>query len=202
MWSTVDGDGNMFVFDEYYEQGIVSTHAKAVHTLNFQHGRLPNYYVGDPSIRNREPLQGSSVLEEYSTFGIYIGLANNDVSAGYSRVRARLAGLNNRKLYITRNCTHLLYEINRLHYDTFASKRLSTTNNAKETQKKKDDHACDSLRYMVMSRPELYDDGKFIPEEPGDLPRDYTHGEPVVSVMRQYITSQRQHYDEHMGANY
>ena len=55
---------------------------------------------------------------------------------------------------------------------------------------------------MVMSRPELYDDGKFIPEEPGDLPRDYTHGEPVVSVMRQYITSQRQHYDEHMGANY
>lgn len=206
LWSTVDKQGNMTVFDEHYEsQQIVSYHADRVHALNFDHGKVPDYYVGDPSIRNREALQGSSVLEEYASHGIYISLGNNDLKAGYSRVKARFAGLGGRKLYVTENCTNLIKELGKLRWATYASKRISKDNNAKEEQHKKDDHACDSLRYMVMSRPELMDNGTELPDTDlanaiASLPHhdDWSRGED--GIRRAVINKPRREvYDEYLG---
>jgi phage terminase large subunit-like protein len=152
LWGEEDAEGNVTIYEEYYQrEEIVSTHATNVHTINFTHGKLPDYYVGDPSIRNREPLQGSSVLQEYAANGIYLALGNNDLKAGYSRVRAYIAGVNNRKLRITNNCVNLISELSELHWASYASKRNLKFYNAKEEQHKKNDHACDSLRYLIMS---------------------------------------------------
>ena len=46
-------------------------------------------------------------------------------------------------------------ELLRYRWATFASKKVGADHNLKETPHKKNDHACDSLRYMIMSRPDL-----------------------------------------------
>lgn len=158
LWASVDPEGNILIFDEYVVSNeVVSVHADNVHAINFEHNKVPDFYVGDPSIRNREPLQGSSVLEEYGSAGISIALGNNSLTAGYSRVRAYITGKRGPKLRVTDNCTTLIEQLTKLHWETYQNKRISNLNNAKEVQRKKDDHAPDALRYIVMSRPELID---------------------------------------------
>ncbi len=170
LWTSVDPDGRMFVYDEHYRSGlVVADHARAVHEHNKTHGRVPDYYVGDPSIRNTDPITGTSVLIEYMENDIQIVLANNDVRAGINRVATALLGRQAADgkryptLHITENCTDLIREISRYRWATWATKKNEKKNNKKEEPHKKEDHACDSLRYMVASRPDL-DDGTSVPE--------------------------------------
>lgn len=204
LWASVDPQGNILIWDEYYEtERVVSEHAEHVHRINLEHAKAPDYYIGDPSIRNREPLQGSSVLEEYASNGIYIGLANNDLKAGYSRVKARFAGLQSRKLTITENCVHTINEISRLRWATYATKRIANDNNAKEEQHKKDDHSCDALRYIVMSRPELMDQGTELPDSVMDLAKNVIpHREAFEDGTRRARINKpvTTYYDEYTGA--
>jgi len=87
LWAAVDPDGRIIVFDEHYASGmIVREHAKVVHARNAFWGRIPRYNVGDPSIRNKDPLTGTSVHIEYAECGIPIILGNNDQKAGIQRV--------------------------------------------------------------------------------------------------------------------
>ena len=167
LWAAVDREGRMVVYDEHYERGrVVSYHARKVHEKNLQHGITPAYSVGDPSIRNTDPITGTSVLIEYIDHGVPIILGNNDVRAGIDRVAGMIGEDNNphlpRKLYITKNCASLLYEIQRYRWATWATKKHNFEKNAKEEPHKKDDHACDALRYGVASRPLVEDQS--IPE--------------------------------------
>jgi phage terminase large subunit-like protein len=157
LWAGVNEDGRVVVFDEYYKSGeIIRTHAEEVHRINKQHGRYPDYYVGDPSIRNIDPITGTSVLIEYTDYGIPIVLGNNDQKAGINRVARYLTGVNGTpQLLITRNCTNLIREIARLRWAHWANKKSRDDKNKKEEQHKKDDHAADALRYLIASRPEL-----------------------------------------------
>lgn len=158
LWHAVSPDGRVVTFDEHYVSGeVVEYHAKAVLEKNVNHGRSPDVYIGDPSIRNTDPLTGTSVHLEYSTRGIPIVLGNNDVSAGINRVATYLETMNNGvpNLVITRNCVNLIQEMQRYRWATWANKRVANLNNRKEVAHKKDDHACDALRYFMMSRPDL-----------------------------------------------
>lgn len=156
LWAVVDPNGRIFVIEELYQsKTIVSDLAKQVHSTNARHGRVPNYYVGDPSIRNTDPLTGTSILIEYGKHGVGILLGNNDQKAGIDKI---INKLDNEKLYITENCVNLISEMKRLRWATFASKKIAYDKNKKEEQHKKDDHAPDSLRYLISSRPE-YDGG-------------------------------------------
>ena len=157
IWAAVNADGRVVIYDEYYVSGeIVRTHALAVHDINKRHERVPEYYVGDPSIRNVDPITGTSVLLEYMEYGVPIVLGNNDQKAGLNRVARYLAGVNGvPQLLITRNCTNLIREIGRLRWSQWANKKVRADKNSKEEQHKKDDHAADALRYLICSRPEL-----------------------------------------------
>lgn len=163
LWCCINPDGDLIVFDEHYErEKVVSYHAAAVLNKNREHGREPDYYVGDPSIRNRDPIQGTSVHLEYIEHGVPIILGNNDVLAGINRVARliegkRIDGAHRPRLLITRNCQNLLYEIQRYRWSTWATKKMNYQKNKKEEPHKKDDHACDALRYIVASRPEVED---------------------------------------------
>lgn len=165
LFAAVDTNGRVIVYDEYYENNtIVSYHAKAVRLKREQHKLEPAYTVGDPSIRNTDPITGTSVQLEYQEHGITIILGVNDVSAGINRVSRYIGDASlTPRLYITRNCVNLLHEIQRYRWSTWASKKMQFEKNKKEEPHKKDDHACDALRYLIASRPEA-DSGIEIPQ--------------------------------------
>lgn len=169
LWGAVDKQGRILIYDELYEGGkLVSEHAAEVHKKNQIHG-YPSYNVGDPSIWSKDPITGTSIGVEYWENGLSIVPANNDVIAGIERVKKKLKGLsphkNHRQLYVTRNCSWLIWELRKYPWAVWQHKRTDRDKNRKEEPKKKDDHACDALRYGVASRPER-DDGMSIPDNP------------------------------------
>lgn len=164
LWAAVDPEGRIFVFDEHYESGrIVSQHAQKVHEKNLAYGIVPAYSVGDPSIRNIDPLTGTSVHLEYIEHGVPIILGNNDQSAGLNRVKTFFE---QDKLFITSNCINLIHELPKLRWAVWSNRKIQKDKNKQEKQHKKDDHACDALRYLVASRP-WFDTGDSIPETYG-----------------------------------
>lgn len=202
LWHAVNPDGKCITFAEHYKSGeVVDFHARAVHEKNGTLGRAPDIYVGDPSIRNVDPITGTSIHLEYTKAGIPIVLANNDVSAGINRVASYLESGN---LFITRNCVNLVAEMQRYRWKTWASKRIQQLNNNHEVAHKKNDHAVDSLRYFIMSRPELAP----MPDMPGAAKNPlglFPHradGEMYVPAREANTTQSEWHVetaDEHMG---
>lgn len=165
LWAAINPEGHIYIYDEHYESDkIVSYHAQKVHEINAIHERAPDYYVGDPSIRNTDPITGTSILLEYMEYGVPIMLGNNDQRAGINRVTRYIGddGIPPR-LFITSNCVNLLSEIRRLRWQVWADKKSRRDKNFKEEQHKKYDHACDAMRYLISSRPEM-DKGTEIPE--------------------------------------
>jgi phage terminase large subunit-like protein len=176
LWGAVDRDGRMVIYHEYYASGrLINQHAKTILETNKELQRHPLYNVGDPSIRNIDPITGTSVHLEYLEHGVPIVLGNNDQKAGILRVSRYLQGRNIKledgtekkipQLYITRDNVELLREMKKLRWATWKSKKDRYEKNNKEEQKKKDDHACDALRYLVSSRPDG-DTGEFVPPSP------------------------------------
>ncbi len=169
-WYAVAPDGRMVRFDEHYKSGqVVSYHAQKVHEINALHERVPDYYVGDPSIRNTDPITGTSVLIEYVNHGIPIVLGNNDVKAGIDLVKKHLIGIgdppnNVPTLYFTSNCVNAIREHQRYRWAKWASRRMNEDKNKKEEPVKKDDHTCDEVRYFCASRP-MREDGTTVPEK-------------------------------------
>lgn len=168
LWTAINPDGDLFVYDEHYENDkVVSYHAGVVQRKEAGHSRQSDYRVGDPSIRNRDPITGTSIQLEYIEHGVPVALGNNDVLAGINRVSRLIQGtiisdsqgnhVRRPKLYVTRNCVNLIYELQRYRWATWATKRMDAQKNKKEEPHKKDDHACDALRYIVSSRPEIED---------------------------------------------
>ena len=167
-WYAVDYDGNVFIFDEHYLAGAtVAEHAKAVKAKRTFYGIAePDiaYSVIDPSTKNREGITGLSVMAEYEDNGITtLTEANNDVLAGINRVAEFLTFDPERKhpitgemgsprLFITRNCVNARAEIPT--YQWKAMNNRSSALNRPEAPRKYRDHACDSIRYGIMSRPD------------------------------------------------
>jgi phage terminase large subunit-like protein len=207
LFCCVDKDGRIIILDEHYEAGrIVSHHAKIVKEKDAEFG-FPAYRVGDPSIRNTDPITGTSVQLEYIFNDIPIILGNNDVSAGIIRIKSKLLGTDfgggkTPELYITRNCDRLIWELRKYRWGKWAHKKMNYDRNAKEEPVKKDDHACDSLRYALASRPEV-DDGTTIPD-PTSLPLGATD---VVEIDKPYTDKEltaigRKYVDFHIGEEY
>lgn len=203
LWCAVDPDGRVIVYDEHYESGkVVSQHAQIVHERNISHKIQPLYYVGDPSINQTNPLTGTSVQIEYMEFGIPINPANNEVVAGLNRVIRYLQGINGNceppRLFITKNCGNLIWEMSRLRWATFAHRKIVKDRNKKEEQHKKDDHACDALRYAIASRPEG-DKGVAIPQIGG--PRGMSV--PVGLIRKVPVMGPtRPNYDSMLGTDW
>ena len=157
LWHYVDPDGNPTTFKEHYASGmVVEEHAQRVHEINKEIGRAPDYYVGDPSIQNTSA-NGTSIQQDYIKYGIPILLGNNAVRdginrvAGYLRVRPDVGP----RWHVTANCTALISEMLKYRWKTYANRRLINQNNLQEEPHKKNDHACDSLRYFIMSQPDI-----------------------------------------------
>lgn len=158
LWHAILPESRVITFHEHYLSGAtVREHAQEIHRFNRANGITPALLVADPSIRNVQPLSGTSIQQEYIKFGLPFTLANNDVKAGIERVAGYLkprAG-GQPMWQCTRDCTNLIKELGRYKWKTYTSKKLNARYNNWEEPHKLNDHAADSLRYFLMSRPDL-----------------------------------------------
>lgn len=166
LWHTVDPVGRIITFAEYYKtQEPVETHAANYHAMNSLIGRVPEYNVGDPSIKNRNAQTLTSIQQDYIKHGVYIILGNNDKLAGINRVRSylkkgpdegSLKELNGKPMWVvTRSCQKLIWEMGRYRRKQWVNRKVASQNNLQEEPVDRDNHALDSSRYFIMSRPDL-----------------------------------------------
>jgi len=171
LWHLISPNGqHIITFAEHYaREMIVSEHARVVHEMDSQFGRVPDFTVGDPAIEQRNGVNGTSILETYASHGIYIAPGNNDVLTGVERVTNYLktnSGTERPTWQITENCPNLVRELERLRWKTFASRTAQYQNNVKEEIHKKDDHAADAARYFFTMMPDLTPDPKEVTRKP------------------------------------
>ena len=161
LWAALDYDGNIFIYDEYYSPGIVSSHAKEI--LAKSEKQEISLWLIDPSTqaKTREK-EGEmwSVMQEYEDYGLYFTPAKNEKLAGINRVKEFLKPQKNRRnpitkeipsprLFIFKNCVNLISEM-----PAYQWRKLRTlqSRNSPEQPRDFNDHAVDSLRYIIMSR--------------------------------------------------
>jgi phage terminase large subunit-like protein len=157
LWHAVSPEGVVVTFAEHYEaEKTVDYHASIVHMRNAGFGRVPDMYVCDPALAQRQGVTGTSISQEYSRHGIPVIPGNNDVLAGVNRINQYLHLTDGKpRWYITRNCINLIREMKRLRWKTWASKKMASQNNVHDAIHKKDDHAPDSARYFFTFLPDL-----------------------------------------------
>lgn len=168
LWGAVDHDENIYIYREFYERewliheickgktdkdgykpGIVKLTAKE----RIEQARI------DPSTRNRRGSNGESDYDEYLEHlpaGFSLLLANNDKQTGIDRVKSYFKiqeDINKPKLFIFDTCSNLIEEITQYRWAETPSNQIGKKND-KEEPVKANDHACDALRYLIMSRPE------------------------------------------------
>lgn len=126
----IDGDRNMYVVDEYYEKGRTSSEiAEDVHELD----KKFNYHkiYADPSALNW--------IEVAKQKKIRVEDGNNEIDTGIAKLKMFFK---NDIIHIDRGCKNLVKELESYRYE---KDRFSQ--NLTEKPIKKDDHACDALRY-------------------------------------------------------
>lgn len=138
----IDGDGNIIVYEEYYEQDKrVSEVASVI--------KEDMFWLIDPaSSAKTVQREGKlySLYDEYADNGLRARPAENDVDAGINRVGEYFK---QGKIRIFNTCKNLIWELERYHW---AEQRESIGGQVKAKPYKMHDHLCDCLRYIVMSR--------------------------------------------------
>ena len=146
-------EGQIVIYYEYHATGKLveenATNIKAIISDLKLEDKL-DYIVADPSIRNTQPTDGSSVYNAYAENGLHMILGNNDVRASIQRINAKFC---DKSLLITTNCRELMKELPMYRWAKFSSSKVAMRKNPQEQPVKKDDHHIDALRYGIMSRP-------------------------------------------------
>ena len=177
----VNGRGQVFIIDEYFNPAIPSVASREMFekfgylmpgydkalTIREKQLLANNTFfekVIDPSTghKNRTKIiEGEeivySVIEDFDDNGWDFGRAHNDWEAGITRVREYFSidGSGDSNLYIFADkCPNLVWELQHYRYQEH-SEQNSRKQNSSEKPMKKDDHAMDALRYLMMTRPQV-----------------------------------------------
>lgn len=168
----------LYIIDEYYKPAIPSVSSREMFDKfgylmdvdentsfeNKKNNAIHRFAVRviDPSTRakNRVTVQNGeeieySVVEEFEDNGWEFELGSNDVASRITRIREYFKVDENGKahLYIFKDkCPHLCEELETYRYKEY-SEIQEKTRNKSEDPVKKNDHAVDSLGYMIMTRP-------------------------------------------------
>lgn len=141
--AAIDEDGRVIIYDEFYEQDKrVSETAKSIKEDSIR-------WIIDPASKAKNSQKDGqlySLFDEYAEHGIIASPGENDVEAGINRVGE---AFKTERIKIFRNCTNLIWELERYHW---SESKESIGGITKPKVFKKDDHAVDALRYLVMNR--------------------------------------------------
>jgi PBSX family phage terminase large subunit len=168
LWAAIDYDENVYIYRELYKrEWLIEELCKGKQEdgayepgINKLTGKeVIEYAKIDPSTRARRGTTGGSDFDAYIEHlpsGFPLGMANNEKTAGIDRVKSYLKidpKTNKPKLFIFNTCPNLIEEMSQYRY-----RELNTGQQGKQNEKeepaKVNDHANDSLRYLIMSRPE------------------------------------------------
>lgn len=171
----------LFIIDEYYKAALPSVSSREMFDqfrylmsddLEFRTKSISQkrtiadvafqIKVIDPSTisKNRTKIREGeeipySVLEDFYDHGWDFEPANNDVEGGITRIREYFQLNSNREahLYIFKDkCPNLCSELLNYRYKKLTELQEKIRNQSEEPVKK-NDHAVDALRYMIMTRP-------------------------------------------------
>ena len=143
LWGAVDQDDTIWVYREHYEAGQdVEYHARAVQAY-LNEGRYETYVI-DPSTGAGKKDDPETIGNRYRQLKIPVVNAFNDVQGGIDKVTQYFK---NNKIYIHKSCENLSRELVNYQWEQPSASRMEL--NQPEKPLKKDDHAVDSLRYLV-----------------------------------------------------
>lgn len=193
LWHAVEPSGHITTFHEMVRsETTIKEFAQLI--LTYEKNMKETYpwfevYVrtGDPAIKQTKEHTGTSVMQEYAKYGIYIGVEGvpRSVDIGIIKVTQYLnATIRGRPLWqYTDNCVTLESQMKKIHWEKYASKKMDYEKAPKTTIDKKDDDAPDSLRYFMT----LMDD--LTPERLESLQKDSTliDSVPYYSGMAEVI---------------
>ena len=170
LFGAIDEHENVYIFNEYYEKD--KRVSEVVYEL--QQTKVNSYFIDPASQARTHTKEGKlySLYDEYSDYGIHPRTGENDVEAGINRVGEYFK---TDRIKVFNNCTNLIWELNRYHW---AKQPESIKGEAQPKPFKKDDHLCDCLRYMIMTRPKG-------PEIPIERPQEFSL-EAILQRDRQY----------------
>ena len=168
IYGAIDPDGDLYVFDEFYEKEWLIEEICKLGKLDEKTGkRLPSAYskvagrkveMAKLDSAAKQVKNGKNNWNTYlenlpSTFPL--SEANKAVATGIDRVKSYLKPDSRGKprLYIFSTCEHLLDEIATYKWAERPAGQQGKANE-KEEPHKFNDHAMDALRYLVMTLPE------------------------------------------------
>lgn len=162
IFGAVDEDGNIVIYDEFYErEWLIEDICRKGITPKVGNDKISAMYI-DPSTKAKRNQANGRIYSDYSTYlehlpaKIPLLLANNEVSTGIDRVKSFMKPNPKTKkprLTIFSTCVNLIEEIGEYRWAELSANQEGTKNQ-KEEPRKYNDHACDALRYLVMSRPD------------------------------------------------
>lgn len=142
-----DKDDTMLVFDELYPKDMhVELLAREIRKKLKDWDIEPDYFVIDPSSRNRSLAGGDDVLSEFARHGIYCAKGQNDRESGVLQLRRRIWAKEPR-LLVTANCTNWLWEKNRWRVEQDENDGKGDTFKTSGP-----DHLMDATKYVAMER--------------------------------------------------
>lgn len=144
LWYCVTPERRIYIYRELY--GTQKTDEQlAKEIVELSQGEKIAYRTADPSIWSKSSI-GESIADRMARVGAAFNAADNDRKSGLARVHSYLSLAPDKKpwIQIFSTCTNLIDTLPGLIYDAHKIDDVDTTG---------DDHAYDSLRYGLMSRP-------------------------------------------------
>ena len=165
LWYAVDPDSRIYVYRELY---INETPASklAAKILELSKGESIAYTAASPDAwgkRGNDSIHGESIAETFLKNGVPLTKADNNRIPGWQRVHEFLQTAPDGKPYVQvfSNCLNLIRTLPMLVHDEHKVEDVSG---------KQEDHAPESFRYGLMSRPRPKSPEK--PKVPANLPED------------------------------
>lgn len=143
LFCSIGEDGELYIAGEYYEQN-----KRASEVCEAIKGKS-DIWFGDPAGKRKSENRNGvlfSLFDEYLDGGVSIIPAQNDVNPGINRVAEYFKA---NKIKIFKTCKNLIAEIEKYHW---SEERETVLGVSEPKPYKSFDHACDCLRYLVMSR--------------------------------------------------
>lgn len=195
----VGPDDDILVIDEYYQTDrLVGENAKCYKEWIESYKKLVvDYMVGDPSTKNKDPITGTSIRQEYGEHGVWYMLGNNDVRAGLLRVKSCFES---GRLKITSNCVNTIREARTYKWKKPISSKVAARSSLMEEPVKKNDHAMDALRYGIMTLPKTYkEEEEDLKARLSDLGIDFATTSDVFDISTPSKEFSSTYFDEHLG---
>jgi PBSX family phage terminase large subunit len=153
LWHAVSPRKDVVTFHEIYKnKTVIAEFARMIHAFNNEIERVPEIYMGDPSMSQRNAITATSALQEYRRHGIPLIQAPKDVAG---RINKMNEYLKYEKWHITQDCPNTIKEARGYSFKVHMSPKVADRNNAREEPNKKNDHAMDSSGYFFNYMPHL-----------------------------------------------